>query len=60
MSSSNQTNMQIGCPECQATINANIPPGTGIQPAESGGVNYLRGTETDCRNCGHELEFYYY
>ncbi|MDJ1434099.1 hypothetical protein [Halostagnicola sp. A-GB9-2] len=41
-------------------VNANIPPGTGIQPVESGGKNHLRGTETDCSNCGHELEFYFY
>ncbi|SEV82224.1 hypothetical protein SAMN05216285_0322 [Natrinema salifodinae] len=50
--------MDIGCPECDATIDASVPPGPGIH-AESDS-NRLLGTETECRNCGHELELYYY
>ncbi|WP_160290102.1 hypothetical protein [Natrinema salifodinae] len=58
MSRTGQADMDIGCPECDATIDASVPPGPGIH-AESDS-NRLLGTETECRNCGHELELYYY
>jgi len=49
--------MDIGCPECDTTIAASIPPGPGMPESDS---NRLLGKETQCRNCGHELELYYY
>ncbi len=52
--------MRIGCPECEAVVSAPIPPGTGIQTRDPDAENRLRGTETSCGNCGHELELYYY
>ncbi|ARS91633.1 hypothetical protein B1756_02180 [Natrarchaeobaculum aegyptiacum] len=60
--------MTIGCPSCGGTVSTSLPSGPGIVDPESvgpGGVedqemNRLRGTETTCRNCGHELEWYYY
>ena len=58
MSRANRTNTTIGCPECDASVSASVPPGPGI-----GGVNgsdRLQGKETTCGNCGHELELYYY
>ncbi len=58
MSSTGQPDMQIGCPECEATIAASVPPGPGIHAERDS--NPLLGTETQCRNCGHELELYYY
>ncbi|MFC6718299.1 hypothetical protein ACFQGT_11715 [Natrialbaceae archaeon GCM10025810] len=60
MSSSNQPTVQIGCPECQSTVTAPVPSGPGLEHPDEGGPNDLRGTETPCRNCGHELELYYY
>lgn len=50
--------MDIGCPECDATIAASVPPGPGIHSESDS--NRLLGKETQCRNCGHELELYYY
>jgi len=58
MSQSNHPDMRIGCPECEATVNASLPPGPGI--AAESDSNRLQGRETACRNCGHELELYYY
>lgn len=58
MSQSDHADMRIGCPECEATISATVPPGPGIHAERSS--NRLQGTETTCRNCGHELELYYY
>lgn len=52
--------MEVGCPECQTEISASIPPGTGIEPVETGVQKHLRGTETECHSCGHELEVYFY
>lgn len=57
MSQANRSAMQIGCPECDATIAASLPAGPGISDT---GSNRLQGRETRCRNCGHELELYYY
>ena len=50
--------MRIGCPECDTAINAAVPPGPGID--EESHSHRLQGTEATCRNCGHELELYYY
>ncbi|ELY39168.1 hypothetical protein C496_14962 [Natronorubrum tibetense GA33] len=50
--------MRIGCPECEARVDASVPPGPGIH--EERATNRLQGRETACRNCGHELELYYY
>ncbi|ELY54504.1 hypothetical protein C492_16446 [Natronococcus jeotgali DSM 18795] len=50
--------MDVGCPECDGTVRASVPPGPGRSDGQ--GRGHLRGTETRCRNCGHELEFYYY
>ena len=58
MSRTGQADMDIGCPECDATIAASIPPGPGIHSESDS--NRLLGKETRCRNCGHELELYYY
>lgn len=58
MSRSEQPQMHIGCPECDAAVTANLPPGPGID--EESDSNRLQGTETVCRNCGHEVELYYY
>ncbi|SEH17869.1 hypothetical protein SAMN04487967_3433 [Natronorubrum sediminis] len=58
MSQSNYSSMRIGCPECEASVSASVPPGPGIHQEQSS--NRLQGTETVCRNCGHELELYYY
>ena len=58
MSQSDSPDMRIGCPECEATVDASVPPGPGIDANSD--ANRLQGTETTCRNCGHELELYYY
>lgn len=58
MSQSERSEMRIGCPECDATVNASLPPGPGIH--DESDSNRLQGRETACRNCGHELELYYY
>lgn len=58
MSQPDRSNMHIGCPECKSTIAAPVPAGTGIDDESTS--NRLQGTETACRNCGHELEVYYY
>lgn len=58
MSQSERSEMRIGCPECDATVNASLPPGPGIHDERDS--NRLQGRETTCRNCGHELELYYY
>ncbi len=50
--------MDVGCPECDTTVSATVPPGPGIHPESDS--NPLLGKETRCRNCGHELELYYY
>jgi len=42
----------------ETSINASVPPGPGID--EESHANRLQGSETACRNCGHELELYYY
>ncbi|MEY7849523.1 hypothetical protein AB7C87_10050 [Natrarchaeobius sp. A-rgal3] len=58
MSKSNRPAMDVGCPACNATVSAPVPPGPGI--VEENESNRLQGSETVCRNCGHELELYYY
>ncbi|MFD1564353.1 hypothetical protein ACFR99_12425 [Haloarchaeobius amylolyticus] len=58
MSRTGNADMDIGCPECDATIATSIPPGPGIHAENDS--NRLLGKETQCRNCGHELELYYY
>ncbi|ELY95252.1 hypothetical protein C482_16443 [Natrialba chahannaoensis JCM 10990] len=50
--------MAIGCPECDATVNAAVPAGPGLVADRE--PTRLRGTEAACRNCGHELELYFY
>lgn len=57
MSQSNNPDVRVGCPQCNGTVNASLPTGSGLG---SPSPNRLRGTETECHNCGHELEFYYY
>ncbi|NGM71524.1 hypothetical protein G6M89_21495 [Natronolimnobius sp. AArcel1] len=57
MSRSNRSSMHVGCPECGATVSGFVPPGPGISTDET---NRLRGRETVCDGCGHELEFYFY
>lgn len=59
MSRSNSPDMSIGCPRCDETVTATVPPGPGLGAAQDDS-NRLRGKETVCRNCGHELELYYY
>ncbi|SIS00219.1 hypothetical protein [Natronorubrum thiooxidans] len=58
MAQSDPAEVHIGCPECETSINASVPPGPGID--EESHANRLQGSETACRNCGHELELYYY
>ena len=58
MSRSENAAMDIGCPACEATIDTSIPSGPGIHAERES--NRLLGKETRCRNCGHELELYYY
>ena len=58
MSQSNHPDVRIGCPQCNGTVGASLPRGSGLSDADT--PNRLRGTETECHNCGHELEFYYY
>lgn len=58
MSQSNHPDVHIGCPECNGTVNASVPHGPGIDGERR--LNPLRGKEARCRNCGHELELYYY
>ncbi|WP_154660448.1 hypothetical protein [Halopiger goleimassiliensis] len=64
MSRSNRSPMSIGCPACNATVSATLPPGPGIVETEAEphpeDENRLRGTDARCRNCGHELELYFY
>lgn len=64
MSRSNRSAVTVGCPTCGTTVNAPLPPGFGLVDATEShptdDANRLRGTETSCRNCGHELELYYY
>ncbi|WP_165872009.1 hypothetical protein [Natrarchaeobius halalkaliphilus] len=58
MSRSSRSAMHIGCPACDSVVDASVPPGPGI--IDDRDTNRLQGTETVCRNCGHELELYYY
>ncbi|ELZ07828.1 MULTISPECIES: hypothetical protein [Natrialba] len=58
MSRSENATMQIGCPECDTTVTTAVPAGPGL--VDDGTADRLRGTETACRNCGHELELYFY
>lgn len=60
MSRSRRSSMRIGCPGCGDTVDATVPPGPGIVDPDDGGPNRLRGKETCCTSCGHELELYYY
>ncbi|WIV67005.1 hypothetical protein [Natrialbaceae archaeon AArc-T1-2] len=60
MSQSNNPEMHVGCPRCNATVNATVPPGPGIDGSRTDEEDRLRGTETACDHCGHELELYYY
>lgn len=52
--------MRIGCPRCNATVNAAVPPGAGLTDSDPDEAARLRGKETTCGNCGHELELYFY
>lgn len=49
--------MHVGCPNCDATVDATVPPGPGIG---GDGTNRLQGKEAACHGCGHEIELYYY
>lgn len=50
--------MTIGCPNCDTSVSASVPPGPGI--GGDSDSDRLQGKETRCGNCGHELELYYY
>lgn len=55
--------MSVGCPSCEATIDARLPAGPGIvdeTTVPTDDTNRLQGTDTTCRHCGHELTLYYY
>ncbi|SFS96526.1 hypothetical protein [Halostagnicola kamekurae] len=60
MASVNRTTMEVGCPKCETIISASVPRGTTIDATASDSRSQLRGTETECRSCGHELEVYFY
>lgn len=60
MSRSNPSNMRIGCPRCNATVTATVPPGAGIAESDGEESPRLRGKETSCVDCGHELALYFY
>lgn len=59
MSQSDRAFMRIGCPRCEATVDATVPPGPGIEDP-TGDAKRLRGREANCQQCGHELEVYFY
>ena len=59
MSRSNRSYVRIGCPDCDVRVDAPVPPGPGIISQDEE-PNRLRGTAAHCRNCGYELELYYY
>ena len=60
MSRSSAPDMRIGCPRCNTTVTATVPPGAGIADLDGDESARLRGKETTCGNCGHELELYFY
>lgn len=52
--------MSIGCPSCDSTVNAAAPAEANIDETILEDTDRLQGTETNCHNCGQELEVYYY
>lgn len=52
--------MNIGCPSCDSTVSAAVPGDAKIDQEIVDDTNRLQGTATNCRNCGHEVEVYYY
>ncbi len=57
MSRANQPTTAIRCPECETSVSATVPPGSGLAGDDA---DRLQGNNTSCGNCGHELELYYY
>ncbi|WP_254864865.1 hypothetical protein [Halovivax gelatinilyticus] len=60
MSGTNERAVQVGCPRCEAQVAATVPPGPGIVADVDPDAARLQGLDTSCRNCGHEVELYYY
>ncbi|WP_290813490.1 hypothetical protein [Halovivax sp.] len=60
MSRSNDSFLRIGCPSCDARVDATVPPGPGIVGSEADEPNPLRGKDAHCDSCGHELELFFY
>jgi len=48
----------IGCPNCEAPA-VDVSEAT-ERATEFGDGQRLKGTSVDCRNCGDELEVYFY
>lgn len=59
MSRSSQPRARVACPECNGTVVAPVP-GPRSNEHHGSARPRLRGTETSCRHCEHELEVYYY
>ncbi|MFP8956739.1 hypothetical protein ACLI4Y_08425 [Natrialbaceae archaeon A-CW3] len=66
MSQSNQPRVTVGCPDCSTPVSAPVPGGPGLRGVEHGRESdweeshRLNGLEATCRNCGHQVELYYY
>ena len=60
MSRADNSSVHIGCPRCDSTVNASVPPEFGIVDPDAEDENRLRGKETICEGCGYELEVYFY
>lgn len=60
MSKSSGSSVRVGCPRCDATVSASMPQGFGVIDPDADEGNRLRGKETYCESCGHELELYFY
>lgn len=52
--------LRIGCPACETPVTATVPNGPGLQSTDDVSDATLRGHDMSCRNCGHELELYFY
>jgi len=52
--------LRIGCPACETPVTATVPDGPGLQSTDDVSTEPLRGQGVPCRNCGHELELYFY
>lgn len=48
----------VGCPSCDAVVTAPVPVDS--RAADDWDASRLRGIETNCGNCGHEVDVYYY